>query len=700
MMVNDKIQLVHLERQATVYLRQSTLKQVYEHRESTARQYALKDRALALGWPVEKIDVIDEDLGHSGTTAEGRTGFQRLAEDVAQGRVGAIFATEVSRLARSCADWHQLLDLCGLADVIIADEQACYTPSDYNDRLLLGLKGQMSEAEIHWMRLRLQGGKLSKARRGELYGRLPPGYVLDAATARLRLDSDEQVQRAVRLIFERFRIDGSMGGVVRYFAGRGLMMPARDCTTQLVRFIAPNSSSVRSFLKNPTFTGAYVYGRSERRAGLVGGKLVRRMVTHGEPQAWKICLRDHHPAYISWDEYMANQKKLIENRTNHRTVDQRGAAREGSALLQGLALCGRCGSRMHVRYQGKHGQAQYYCQDLDPKTAKMRICFNVSATRIDQAMTKLLLEAVKPAEIEIGLAVMHEVEHQAAEVERQWTLRLDRARYEAHLAERRYKAVDPDNRVVARSLEREWNDKLGEVERIEREHEEALRRDKLVLGDEDRVRIMSLAKDLPRVWHAETTTHVERKNLVRMLVQEVALSPVEVPSRLTKVRVLWRTGTVSTLTVERPQKTAWGLPSPELRQVIADLFAAGKTDEEIAAEVEVRGLRPVRRWRWGARSVCYLRWQYGLHRTAQRPAVLKRADGLLSLRGVAARLNVPERAVRYWLEARLLAPVEGCRGRRFWFNLDPATMQRLEAAAARATSRIPRRSSTRKEKAL
>jgi hypothetical protein len=331
----------------------------------------------------------------------------------------------------------------------------------------------------------------------------------------------------------------------------------------------------------------------------------------------------------------------------------------------------------------------------------VRLCFNVSATRIDQAVTRLLLNAMKPAEIEIGLAVMQEVERQSAEVDRQWTLRLDRARYEAHLAERRYKAVDPENRVVARSLEREWNDKLSEVERIERKHEEAQRHDKLVLGDEDRVRIMSLAKDLPGVWHAETTTHAERKNLLRMLVQEVSLSPVEVPSRLTSVRVLWRTGTVSSLTVERPRKSAWSLPSPDLFQAIAELFTAGKTDEEIAAQVELRGLRPVRRWHWGAGSVRYLRWQHGLHRRARLPAVGERADGLLSLRGVAARLSVSTRVVRYWIEEGLLAAVEGGGlGRTRWFNLDAATMQRLEPLAARTTSRVPRRTSSRKKEAL
>jgi DNA invertase Pin-like site-specific DNA recombinase len=700
--VNDKIQIVHLERQATVYLRQSTLKQVYEHPESTARQYALRQRAIDLGWPAERVSVIDDDLGQSGSSTEGRAGFLKLAEDVAHGRVGAIFALEVSRLARSSADWHQLLDLCALADVVIADEQACYMPRDYNDRLLLGLKGQMSEAELHWMRLRLQGGKLSKARRGELYRTPAPGYVWDRATSRLRLDPDEQVQRAVRLIFERFQIDGSMMGVVRYFVRMGLKMPSHDCRTGEMRMVAASQNVAKLILKNPTYAGAYVYGRSEQRARLVGGKVDRRAVTLADPGAWKICLRDHHPAYLGWEEYMANQRKLAANRTNHQAIDQRGAAREGSALLQGLALCGRCGKRMRVHYQGRHDQAQYQCAvNVDPLGGNAGMCFNVSATRIDEAVAKLFLEAVKPAEVEIGLSVLREVERQSAVVDRQWALRLDRARYEARLAERRYKAVDPDNRVIARTLEREWNDKLGEAEQIEREHGEAQQRDKLVIGAADRLRIMNLAQDLPRVWNAATTTHAERKNLLRMLILEVSLSPVDIPSKLTRVRVLWQTGAVSDLTVERLGRAGWDRSSGEVEQVIAELFAAGRTDDEIAAEVKRRGLLHPRRWHWGAHSVRDLRRRQGLRRAARTPSPEQRADGLFSLRGVATRLGVSLRAVRYWIEEGLLAPADGGGGGRVcWFNLDAPTMERLESVAAKASSRTPRLASSRKKEAL
>ncbi len=431
--------------------------------------------------------MIDEDLGQSGSSAQWRDGFQRLAHDVAHGRIGAILALEVSRLSRSSADWHRLLELCGLADVLIIDEQACYTPRDYNDRLLLGLKGTMSEAEQYWMKLRLQGGKLSKARRGELFMPPPPGYQWDETSGRFRLDPDEEVQRAVRLIFERFRLDGSAGAVQRYFIRHGLAMPARDSATGQMRPMPTTKQNpISPILRSPIYAGAYVYGRTEQGAALVNGKLERRHTRRLSHEAWKICLRNHHPAYIEWDEYMTNQRRLAANRSNHKLMDQRGAAREGHALLQGLAMCGKCGRRMTVRYQGRNQQAQYQCSDLDPKTGKPRMCFNVSATTVDEAVAKLFLEAVKPAEIELGIAVLAEVERQAAQVDRQWQLRLERVRYEAHLAERRYKAVDPDNRVIARTREREWNDKLEEVERAERDRDEALRRDKLKLDQNDR----------------------------------------------------------------------------------------------------------------------------------------------------------------------------------------------------------------------
>lgn len=682
--MNDKIQSTHLERCATVYLRQSTLKQVHEHRESTARQYALQKRALELGWPRERIHVVDEDLGQSGSSAEWRTGFQRLAEDVAHGRVGGIFALEVSRLARCSADWHRLLDLCGLADVVIVDEQAVFTPRDYNDRLLLGLKGTMSEAEQYWMRLRLQGGKMNKARRGELFFVPPTGYEWDDTTGRFRFDPDEQVQRALRLVFERFRLDGSAYAVMRYFAQHRLQLPTRAPATRELRWVPPRHSLLLCILHNPTFAGAYVFGRREERMALVDGKLRRRRVTRLPQQAWKSLLHDHHPAYISWDEYMANQEKLHDNRTNLKSPDQRGAAREGHALLQGIALCGRCGQRMTVRYQGSHRRTQYECRNISKHLGEPTTCWTVSGESIDDAVAKLFVDTFRPSEIELGLAVVREIERQATEVDQQWKLRLDRARYEARLAERRYKAVDPDNRVVARTLEREWNDKLREVDDVEREQLQLRRSQKLDLTAEDRARIVALARDLRRVWSAPSTSDAERKNLLRMLVREVTLSPIDVPARTTRVQVLWHTGAVTDFTIPRPSRLSACATSSDAVALIRTLVAQNQSDTDIARALNGAKLRTGKNMRWDESAVRWVRGRHRLHRPHALPQNVptpnRRSDGLYSVRGVAARFNVTPHIVRYWISKGWLVPSEGGLGSSFWFDLDHETIARLKDA--------------------
>lgn len=676
--MNAKIQRTHLERRATVYLRQSTMKQVYEHRESTARQYNLRERAVELGWSAEQVDVIDDDLGKSGTSTKERGGFQRLAEDVAHGRVGAILSLEVSRLARSSADWHHLLDLCGLADVVIADEQTIYAPRDYNDRLLLGLKGTMSEAELYWMRLRLHGGQINKARRGEYHFLPAAGYEWDAATSCFRLSPDEDVQRAVRLVFERFRLDGSAYGVARYLARHGLKAPVRSPAERDLRWVTANTSLILSMLHNPIYAGAYAYGRNEHRLGLVDGHM-RRRSRQLTQDAWKVCLRDRHPAYISWDEFMANKERLHQNRTSLKT-HQRGAAREGSALLQGLALCGRCGHRMQVDYCGASRRAVYQCQK---KITEVAGCYYLPAKAVDDAVVRLFLDTVKPPEIELGLAVVHEVERQANDVDRQWTLRLERAEYEARLAERRYKAIDPDNRVVARTLEREWNEKLEAVEQIERDRDAVRRRENLEISDADRARILELARDLSVVWNAPTTTHAERKNLLRMLVREVSLSPVDIPTPSTRVRVLWQTGAVSDFTVPRTNKFTVNATPQAALSVLREWVE--RQDDAIAAELNRRGILTGAGCSWNTAAVRRVRYAHGLLATSTqgrsaRRAPTRRHDGAYSVAGVAALIGVKPAAVSLWMRQGVLEPIErGGPGRPSWVLLDDATIGRLRA---------------------
>lgn len=685
-----KVKQAHLSRRAVVYLRQSTMKQVHCHQESTARQYQMSRRALELGWAADRVDVIDEDLGLSGASVERRLGFQRLAEDVSHGCVGVIFALEVSRLARSSADWHHLLDLCAWADVLIGDDQGLYSPNDPNDRLLLGLKGQMSEAERYWMRLRLQGARLNKARRGELRICAPTGYAWDPTDRRLRLDPDREVQHAVRLIFDRFRIDGTSGRVQAYFLEHGLMLPTGRSGSEVVAK-PPYPKTILGILRNPAYAGAYVYGRRESRTTFVDGKLRRGRCVGLPMKQWKVHLSDHHAAYITWEEYLSNQDKLERNRNRPQAP---GAARHGQALLQGLVLCGRCGYRMDVQQGGKN-RPRYVCRTALQSGGATKVCWSVSSHAIDEAVAGLFLEAGQPPEVELSLAVTHEVERQASELEQQWRLRLDRSGYEARLAERRYKAVDPDNRVVARSLENDWEDKLRALESLQEAYDRARRAHKVELSAADRREILSLASDLPRVWNAKTTTHLQKKQLLRLLVEQVALTPEDVPRRQTRVDVQWHTGATTATLVERVRYTT-RQTAVDTVTVIRELASQDRGDEEIAGELNRLALLSATGRRWTAAIVRQVRRRREIRRpNSVRPGeqiAAQRDDGLLSVRGVAARLGIRERRVRDLVAADELQPVEGGgRSRRpMWFEFAPATERRLRALVNKSECADPR----------
>lgn len=684
--MNPKIQRSHLDRRAVVYLRQSTMKQVFEHRESTARQYSLQQRALELGWREQDVEIVDEDLGQSGTSTEGRDGFTRLAENVAHGRVGAIFALEASRLARSSADWYRLLELCRLADVLIADEIGIYAPRDPNDRMLLGLKGQMSEAELYWMRLRLDGGKRNKARRGEYHIPPPIGYIWDAEARRLRFDPDEQVRSAVALLFDRFRIDGSAHGATRYFACNGLTLPVRDARTGELRWVTPRFGLAQRMLTNPIYAGAYVWGRTQERTALVRGEVRRRHVQKQPRAEWTACLQDHHPAYLSWEEFMANQDKLNANRTNHTSPDQRGAAREGAALLQGVVVCGRCGHRMGVAYAGKGRHLPYYvCDTPGRNTGLGDRCWMVPGRSVDDAVGSLFLQASQPPEIELSFAVAREAERQAEEVDRQWKMRIERVNYEAKLAERRYKAVDPDNRVVTRTLERDWEEKLREVERAEAEYARVRRHEKVDLTDEDRSQILALAHDLPRLWNAPTTTQAQRKNLLRMLICEVTLTPIEAPKRSTCVQVCWETGAVTELLLKRPTKQDRHRTAPEAERRTRELIEMGVSSDGVAATLNDEGLRTGKGLLWDREAVWRVKRRLGVKSPPPpKPQPRPRNDGYLSTREVAAHFGVTVPMIHYWIWKGWVTPAAGGGlGVPWKFNLDNHTVESIRAAIAR-----------------
>jgi DNA invertase Pin-like site-specific DNA recombinase len=501
---SQKIRPDHLDRLAVIYVRQSTLFQVRENTGSTTRQYDLVKRAADLGWTKASIQVVDSDQGQSGSSSSGRDGFQWLVAEVGLGHVGAVLSLAVSRLARSCSDWYRLLEMCALTETLVIDDEGVYDPGAHNDRLLLGFKGSMSEAELHWLHQRLQGGKMTKAEQGQLRFRLPIGLVYDPV-GRIVLDPDEAVQEAVRLVFSLFEQSTSALAVVSAFAKLHLRFPTRywggKRADELI-WSRLTHERVLNILHSPLYAGASVYGRTKFRSRPLPGEEPRvKGRTHRLPQEdWPIVLLDAHPGYISWDQFLRNQRQLDDNRT-WRAEEHRGAVREGPSLLQGIILCGSCGRRMSIRYQRNGSVLMYECHQLHSQLAA-RTCQTMRGDRIDQAVVACFLQAITPAHLEVALSALDAVEARAKQVESQWQRQIEQAQYEADLARRRYKAVDPEHRLVARSLEREWNEKLTEMEKLERDHQLVPTPAALMLTATQRQQIRRLAQDLPAIWHA------------------------------------------------------------------------------------------------------------------------------------------------------------------------------------------------------
>lgn len=656
--MNGKIGAIHVSRRAVVYVRQSTMTQVWENTESTARQYGLVQRAVGLGWRPEDVVVIDEDLGRSGATTDGRSGFGRLADEVAHGRVGAVFALEMSRLARSSTDWQQLLRLCRLADVLVGDEVAMYDPGQVDDRLLLDLKGTMSEAELHWLGLRLAGARRSKARRGEL--RLAPatGYLWDGGS--IIKDPDEAVQAAIQIVFARFDVEPSAGAVVKWARRTGFQLPTLISSSgghTEVAWRPLRTSRLCSLLRNPVYAGVYTYGRSTSREVWADGRVRRIRVEAADPASWPVRILDRHPGYITWDRYLANREKLRDNISRFGAA-VRGAPREGPSLLSGIVVCGRCGHRMGPAYSPL-GTVRYLC--IGGRDSGGPSCWSLAGGPVDRVVEELFLGAMVPAELELALAVAHEAAVQADALASQWRLRIERAEYEARLAERRYKAVDPDNRVVARTLEAAWEERLRDLERLRADHEDARRRRHLDLHETDRARIRSLASDLPKVWRSTTTHPEERQAMLRMVVEAVCLVPIDIPTRQTRVRVQWRSGEVTERLVPRPgPRDARRTPTTVIRR-LGEFVAEGLHDDVIAERLNAAGILPAPGRPWTPSAVSQARRGHQLPRVARdrlrraaTPLPDRFPDGRWSIKGLALRAGVSEQVVRRWIKRGLV----------------------------------------------
>ncbi|MCB1947165.1 MAG: recombinase family protein [Thauera sp.] len=636
---HQKVSADHLRRDAFLYVRQSSLRQVFENSESTQRQYALRDRATALGWPIERIHVIDTDLGRSGANAEGRDGFQHLVAEVAMGHAGIVLGLEVSRLARNNADWHRLIELAALAHTLILDEDGIYDPAHFNDRLLLGLKGTMSEAELHVLKARLQGGIRNKARRGELAVALPIGlsYGADGAVV---IDPDRQIRDAVQLLFESFRECGSATSVVRRFAREGWRFPRRirrGVGKGEVLWGALDHSRVVQILHNPRYAGAFVYGRTRggRNAQL---KSVQRKVARED---WQVLIRDAHAGYIDWEEYVRNQATLKHNQAGFGEGRRGSVAREGAGLLQGRVICGRCGARMRVRYQEVAGHLEPYYQCTEAVVRRAgKLCQSVRGGPIDEAISALLLESVAPAAIEVALAVQEEIAGRIEQAEAQRRSQLERARYEAELARRRYLKVDPDNRLVADALEADWNERLRQLDTLQREHERQRTLDQGLLGDEARGRIVALAKEFRRVWNAPGTAPIERKRILALLIDDVTLTKAERVS----IHVRFRGGKTQSLEIDKPRPIAQIRKTlPEVVRQIDELLETC-TDCQIAARLNEQGFRNWRGQRFTVKKVTVVRNAYHLKSRFER----LRERGMLTGDELAKQLGVCTSTIHHW----------------------------------------------------
>ena len=636
---HQKVNATHLKRAAYLYIRQSTLRQVFENVESTKRQYALRQHAVALGWQQDQIIVIDSDLGQSGASAADREGFQRLVTEVSLGRAGIVLGLEVSRLARNSTDWHRLLEICALAGTLILDEDGVYDPAHFNDRLLLGLKGTMSEAELHVLRARLQGGILNKARRGELFVRPPIGFAYDPL-ARLVLDPDQQIQSTLRLLFDTFRRTGSAMATVREFRQSHILFPRRIQSGPSkgdAIWGKLEHSHVLRVLHNPRYAGVFVFGRTRARKDMNGGCRVRPLPR----EEWHTFIPESHPAYISWDEYERNLKRLRENAQAIGSDRRKSPPREGPALLQGLIVCGKCGRRMTLRYHARRAGLcpEYVCQRKGIESAEP-ICQRIPGADVDRVVGDMLLEVINPATLDIALTVQQQLQGRLEESDRLRKQHVERARYEAELAQRRYMRVDPENRLVADSLEADWNDKLRAFGAAQNEYEQRREQDRRILADEQRSAILALAEDLPRLWKDPEIEDRDRKRMIRLLVEDVTM----IRGDQISLHLRFRGGACKSVSLPNPLR-AWeiGVTDAEVVTRIDQLLDT-MTFGAIAATLNNDGYKPGRGKRFTARYIARIQREYSLRSRFDRLRTL----GMLTLQEMAVTLSVNPKTVKIW----------------------------------------------------
>ena len=663
----------HLSKPAYIYIRQSTLAQVRQHQESTERQYALKDKALAMGWPLSSIRVLDGDQGMSGAQSAGRQDFKTLVADVSMGQVGAVFALEVSRLARSNVDWLRLLELCALTHTLVIDADGGYDPADFNDGLLLGLKGTMAQAELHFLRGRLQGGKLNKARKGELRSPLPVGYTYDD-DGRIVIDPDDEVRGAVELVFRLFDEEGSAYGVVQRFVREGLRFPKRaygGAWRGKLIWGRLDHGRVLGIIRNPTYAGSYIFGRFQSAKTITPDGQVHTRSRQMPESQWRVHLRNHHEGYITQQQFEVNQQRMANNRTNDEGRVLSSPAREGLALLQGLMLCANCGRALTVRYQGNGGiYPTYECNWLRREGLATRSCIAVRADLLDAAIGEEVLMALKPAELRLAVAALDDLEQRDEALMRQWNMRIERAAYECALAERRYEEVDPSNRLVASSLERRWNQALVNLDAIKAEAAKYQRQTARVVSAEHKAMIMDLARDLPRLWRAPSTQSKDRKRMLRLLIRDITVQRM-LKSRQVILHVRWQGGACSDTTVTLPLPIAQRLryASPLIDEVRN--LARQMDDAQIAEAFNNKGVRSSKGKPFTPSMIQWIRFRYRV--TAYRPT---RPDEI-TVRELAQRLGVSIHFVHYWIQRGVIQARQIIDHGPWWITLTEQEEEQL-----------------------
>jgi DNA invertase Pin-like site-specific DNA recombinase len=669
-----KVTSLHVSRTAIVYVRQSSATQVENNRESTARQYALKQRAEALGWPTDRIVVIDDDLGLSGATAHQRNGFARLAAEVALAHVGIVLGLEVSRLARNNTDWYRLLDLCSMTNTLIGDADGVYHPSLFNDRLLLGLKGTMSEAELHVLRARLDGGIRNKAARGELRRGLPIGFVWGDADGEVLFHPDEAVRSAVRAVFERFQEFGSARRVWLWFRSEGLAFPLQIQASEAIRWVAPTYFAIYNILRNPVYAGAYVYGKS-RREYIFDEHGNRHKRTRFLPrEQWAVLLRTHHEGYIDWPTFEANEVRLAANTKPQPHQAGAGPLREGAALLQGLAACGHCGRKLHTHYRGRLQTPGYHCSNKGIENGRGVYCLNVGGLQIDAAVTQAFLSAIAPAGL---LAVVQAAEHLQADHDgalAQWRLALERAEYDAQRAERRYRAVDPENRLVARGVEAQWEESLRVVQRARAELTRRQEQRPHAVTDEQRRRLLCLGDDLQQVWNAPTTSLRDKKELLRTLLEEVSVSVYREEFRaLLKLR--WRGGMLSEIDVNLPRSRPATVRTDEDTVALVRRLATYHDDAAIAGILNRQERTTARGLRFTQTHVGNLRRSWDIPRCTESKD--PSAGDLMSIRQTAKVLGIAPSTIHRWLKDGFIVGEQITPGAPWQVRVNDALRARL-----------------------